>query len=76
MARLSSAVGRLIQSMSKPWESMAQIYVDDLLLMIAGNRKGREHLLSMNLYTLGVLGMMLSLHKGERGRRVIWIGSS
>ena len=75
-ARLSSAVGRLIQSMAKPWESMAQIYVDDLLLIISGSERGREHLLSMNLYTLGSLGMMLSLGKGERGRQVVWSGTS
>eukprot|EP00435_Cladocopium_sp_Y103_P032890 s2894_g8.t1 len=76
MARLSSAAGRFIQSMVRPWESMAQIYVDDLLLMVSGNRSGREHLLAMHIYTLSALGMMLSLHKGERGRHVVWIGTT
>eukprot|EP00435_Cladocopium_sp_Y103_P072900 s399_g41.t1 len=76
MARLSSAAARFIQSMVSPWESMAQIYVDDLLLMVAGDRAGREHLLAMNIYTLSALGMMLSLQKGERGRHVVWIGTT
>ena len=55
---------------------MAQIYVDDLLLMVTGNKRNRHNILSVNLYTLSALGMMLSLGKGERGRHVVWIGTT
>ena len=76
MARLSAAVGRLLQSMVQPHECMTQIYVDDVLLLATGTREHRERLLSMVLYTLGAMGMMLSLDKGERGTRLTWIGTT
>ena len=76
MARLSSALGRLIQSMVQPHECMVQIYVDDILLVTTGSRRHREHILSMVLHTLASMGMMLSLDKGERGTRLTWIGTT
>ena len=76
MARLSAALGRLIQSMVQPHECMVQIYVDDILLVTTGSRQHREHMLSMVLHTLSALGMMLSLDKGERGTRLTWIGTT
>ena len=76
MARLSSAVGRLAQSMLEPQEAMTQIYVDDYLLMTKGTKKHREKLLAMVLHTLLAFGMMISLGKGERGTRLTWIGAS
>lgn len=76
MARLSAAVGRLLQSMMQPHECMTQIYVDDVLLLATGTREHRERLLSLVLYTLGAMGMMLSLDKGERGTRLTWIGAT
>eukprot|EP00435_Cladocopium_sp_Y103_P012061 s4633_g3.t1 len=76
MARLSSAVARMVQSMLMPWEAATQIYVDDFLMVAKGPRALREHLLAMAIYTLSAVGMMLSLKKGERGRRVVWIGTS
>ena len=76
MARLSAALGRLIQSMVQPHECMVQIYVDDILLVTTGSRQHREHILSMVLHTLSALGMMLSLDKGERGTRLTWIGTT
>lgn len=75
MARLSSALGRMLASMVNSWECFVQIYVDDILLMVSGSRPHREGILSMVLHTLRALGMMLSLNKGERGSRVTWIGT-
>ena len=75
MARLSSALGRMLASMVNSWECFVQIYVDDILLMVSGSRPHREGILSMVLHTLRALGVMLSLNKGERGSRVTWIGT-
>ena len=72
MARLSSALGRMLASMVNSWECFV---VDYILLMVSGSRPHREGILSMVLHTLRALGMMLSLNKGERGSRVTWIGT-
>ena len=76
MARLSAALGRLLQSMVQPHECMVQIYVDDILLVMTGSRQHREHVLAMVIHTLAAMGMMLSLEKGERGTRLTWIGTT
>ena len=74
MGRLSAAVGRLLQSMVKPFEMQLQVYVDDVLGAIAGPAGRRYKLVSMILYTLSALGIRVSLKKGEQGPRIKWIG--
>ena len=74
MGRLSAAIGRLIQAVVHPWELQTQVYIDDILGVMAGPIEHRQKLLSMVLYTLGAFGINVSLGKGERGRRLKWIG--
>ena len=76
MARLSAALGRLLQSLFDPRELQAQIYVDDVFLAIMGPLIHRHTCLSAALYTAAAFGVQVSLHKGEKGTRVQWIGSS
>ena len=51
-----------------------QVYIDDILGILAGPRAQRCKLLSMVLYTLGAFGVRVSLKKGEQGPRIKWIG--
>ncbi len=74
MGRLSSAIGRLLQALVHPWELQTQVYIDDILGVLAGPIEHRQKLLAMVLYTLGAFGINVSLKKGERGRRIKWIG--
>ena len=50
------------------------MYIDDILGVLAGPIERRQKILSMVLYTLGAFGINVSLAKGERGRRLKWIG--
>ena len=75
MARLASAIGRLLQSLFHPARCQIQIYVDDVMMIVKGDRPYRANLLALALYTLGAFGVQLSLDKGERGKRVTWIGT-
>ena len=74
MGRLSSAIGRLCQSICDPKLTQFQIYVDDLLVASLGSRAWRDTQFSAVLYTLAALGVQVNLKKGERGTRVQWIG--
>ena len=76
MARLSAALGRLLQSLFDPRELQAQIYVDDVFLAIMGPLLHRHVCLSAALYTAAAFGIQISLHKGEKGSRVQWIACS
>ena len=74
MGRLSSAIGRLCQSICDPKLTQYQIYVDDLLVASLGRRAWRDVQFAAVLYTLAALGVRVNLKKGERGCRVQWIG--
>ena len=76
MARLSSAVGRLIQSLLRPFEGKCQIYMDDLLIILRGPKFHRGLLISMILHVLEIFGVQVAHEKGERGTRVSWIGAA
>ena len=76
MGRLASAIGRILQSMASPAEMTSQIYMDDIILLLRGTRRHRNHVLAMVLYMLECLGVQIALEKGERGTRVRWIGTT
>ena len=75
MARLSSAIGRLVAGFMMPYEGQLQIYVDDLIIALQGGVLHRNVILSGILYTMAAMGVQVSLGKGERGIRVTWIGA-
>ena len=75
MARLSSAIGRLVASFMMPYEGQLQIYVDDLIICLQGGELHRNVVLAGVLYTLAAMGVQVSLGKGERGVKVTWIGA-
>ena len=73
-------MGRLAAAMTRQWQSTMegkasiQCYMDDPLLIIAGDQKERDSMVSKVLYLARVFGINLSYAKGERGSRVVWIG--
>ena len=75
MARLSSAIGRLLAGFMMPFEGQLQIYVDDLIVALQGSNLHRNVILAGLLYTMAAMGVQVSLGKGERGSRVTWIGA-
>ena len=76
MGRLSAFIGRMIQSLFAQSEAQVQVYVDDVLIAFAGERSRREAMLALVIYTLAAFGIQLSLGKGERGKRLQWIGTT
>ncbi len=75
MGRLSAAIGRLLSSMMADFEGQMQIYVDDVVMALQGPLQHRNYILASLLYTMAAFGVQTSLRKGERGRRVQWIGA-
>ena len=76
MGRLSAAIGRLLQSTFHPASGQVQIYIGDVLLTIRGPEEERNLQVSKVLYLLAAFGVQVATHKGERGRRVQWIGTT
>ena len=77
MERLSAAIGRVVASMFfHTAEAQVQVYVDDILVVLKGDKVARDNMISMILYTLRAFGVNLSLEKGERGTRLVWIGTT
>eukprot|EP00435_Cladocopium_sp_Y103_P011877 s4293_g3.t1 len=76
MGRLSAAIGRLTQSLFHPAAGQVQIYIDDLVLIIRGSRALRNLHMSKVLHVLAAFGVRIAMHKGERGRRFTWIGTT
>ena len=76
MGRLSAAIGRLVQSLFHPAAGQSQVYIDDIALMIRGTAEQRNLQLSKVLYVLAAFGVQIAMHKGERGKRVTWIGTT
>ena len=74
MGRLSSALGRLLTSLCRPSEAQLQVYIDDVIIGIMGDKDSRERLLACFLMTAAAFGVQINLKKGERGRRTQWIG--
>ena len=56
MGRLSSALGRLLQSIMDPSSVQLQVYVDDVLMAAIGPRPQRETKLAAALYTAAAFG--------------------
>ena len=51
-----------------------QCYMDDPLLIIMGDQRTRDSVVSRLLYTARIFGVNLAYEKGERGSKVCWIG--
>eukprot|EP00972_Heterocapsa_arctica_P050697 7452811-Heterocapsa_arctica.AAC.1 len=52
-----------------------QIYVDDPLLAVLGNRQQRDRTFAVIIVTWLALGFNLSFAKAARGRSVTWVGA-
>ena len=76
MGRLSAAIGRLLASLFHTAEAQVQVYVDDILVVLKGDKVARDNMISLIVYTLRAFGVNLSLDKGERGTRLVWIGTT
>ena len=69
MGRLSSALGRLLQSLVCPEITQLQVYVDDILVAALRDRVTREAQLAMLLYTAAAFGVQISLKKGRKRQK-------
>jgi len=72
--RVAALVGRLTQGMFHPLELLMQIYVDDPCATISGTRAERDLITAVVIFVWRCLGFPLSFAKGQRGRKVTWIG--
>ena len=64
------------QSLFKFSELLAECYVDDPLVLAAGNKRERNHLFAIFLLWLVAFGPPISWAKVARGKRVDWCGST
>lgn len=74
-ARLASASMRIAQSVAKDWESSVHTFVDDPLLVIAGNtplHRARSFLRYVAIWL--ALGLQISWKKADKGLQLHWIG--
>lgn len=68
MRRLAAATTRLLQSLRRPWETMLQCHMDELLVMIQGEKVQRDNVLAMILLTMRALRSGNRIAKGQQGR--------
>ena len=73
-SRIAAAIGRLTAAMMRRRRGRVQIYLDDPLLHLVGNRQQRCKLLSCVLLVWAACGFRIAWHKGQRGGELDWIG--
>ena len=74
MGRVTAAMTRLLQSMCRPWETMLQCYLGELLVMVQGAKDRRDQVLSMIVLTMRALGVKVEARRASRGSSVTWVG--
>jgi hypothetical protein len=72
--RAAALLGRFTQSMFSDREARFQIYIDDPIAIIRGNRIRRDRIIAMASLVWLILGVELAFAKGQRGVEVIWTG--
>ena len=73
-SRVAAAISRMTAAMLKRRRSKVQIYLDDPLLHLVGNRRQRCRLLSAVLLVWAACGFRIAWHKGQQGGELDWIG--
>ena len=68
--RLAAAVMRLIQGAISLTEGLTQCYLDDPIMIVAGNLKQRRKIICFILLTLRMLGIEVAWHKASRGAQL------
>ena len=63
------------QALFEPHEFLAECYVDDPVLLAAGNERRRRRSFAVFLLWMVVLGLPISWSKVSKGKRVEWCGS-
>ena len=72
--RCAGAVASMLAGMFDFTESLQQLYLDDLLLVVAGTAEQRRYLIAMYFLTVRMLGISMAWHKTARGLELVWIG--
>ena len=62
------------KSLLRHRDGALQLYVDDAIVLLNGTRAHRDEKLALLLHTAAGMGIQISYHKGERGRKTTWIG--
>ena len=76
-AVIMSLIARVVQSVfvtETGEEGRLQVYVDDPLLSVKGNRARRRLLAGRFIEVMIILGFRLAFDKAQFGQRVVWIG--
>ena len=73
--RAAAYLNRGGQSLFEPHEFLAECFVDDPVLLAAGNAKRRRRSFAVFLLWMVVLGLPISWSKVSKGKRVEWCGS-
>ena len=56
------------------FDLLLQVYVDDPLATVRGNRKQRDRLAAVLMTGWKILGLPMAFHKAQRGITIPWIG--
>ena len=73
-SRFAALVARLLQGAIKLNRGGHEVYLDDSLWVLQGTLAARTNTLAFILNTMGALGIRVSLSKGSRANKAIWIG--
>jgi len=73
--RLAALIGRATQSMFDKNRLRLEIYTDDPIVAVGGNKKQRDRCLAIVILLWRCFGFPLSWHKSSRGKLASWIGA-
>ena len=69
-------MGRLAQAVVGTGAARLLVYVDDPILIVAGNVVEQQELICLSIFVLRVVNLKLAYQKEQYGRWVDWIGTS
>ena len=74
--RFIAEMGKLAQAVVGNRAARLQIFVDDPILVVAGDFVERQEMVSLFIFVLRLVNLKLAHHKRQYGRSVDWIGTS
>ena len=69
-------MGRLAQAVVGTRAARLQIFVDDPILVVAGDVGERQEMIGLFIFVLRFVNLKLAYHKGQYGQSVDWIGTT
>ena len=72
--RFAAALMRIVQSVFDPHRARGQVYIDDILFLLRGNKYRRDAMIALFVLLCCAFNIRLSWKKAVRGTVITWIG--